>query len=108
VTERFIKSLKDEWLRRVIIPLRVKAMGGELAAHTAWFNKHRPHQALNGCTPCEIYADPAILDLSPCTRSRHERSTIHNVAEPLAGLQVVATHHEGRRHLPIIELKRAA
>jgi len=108
VIERFIRSLKDEWLRRVIIPLRLEAMRSELSAYTAWFNEHRPHQALNGCTPREIYKDPVLLDPSPCTAARHARSTVHNVAKPHPGLTLVVTYHEGRRQLPIIELERAA
>jgi transposase InsO family protein len=108
VIERFMKSLKDEWLRRVIIPLRLEAMRSELSAYTAWFNEHRPHQALNGCTPREIYKDPVLLDPSPCTGARQVRSTVHNVAKPHSGLTLAVTYHEGRRHLPIIELKWAA
>ncbi|HSS63542.1 MAG TPA: DDE-type integrase/transposase/recombinase, partial [Gammaproteobacteria bacterium] len=57
VIERFIKSLKDEWLRRLIIPLRLEAMRKELSAYISWFNDHRPHQGLDGCTPREIYED---------------------------------------------------
>jgi transposase InsO family protein len=108
VIERFIKSLKDEWLRRLIIPLHLQAMKKELSVYCSRFNEHRPHQALNGCTPRDIYRNPALLDLSPCTRPRHERSTIHNVMQPHPRLKLVVTYHEGRRHLPIIELKRAA
>ena len=108
VIERFIKSLKDEWLRRMIIPLRLGAMRSELSACTTWFNKHRPHQALDGCTPREIYEDPALLDPSPGTDTRQAHSTIHNVVAPRPRCTLVVTYHEGRRHLPIIELRRAA
>jgi transposase InsO family protein len=108
VIERFIKSLKDEWLRRLIIPLRLEAMRTELSVYISWFNEHRPHQALDGYTPREICTDPALLDPSECTRPPHERSAIHNVATTLPRFRLVVTYHEGRRHLPIIELKRAA
>jgi hypothetical protein len=108
VIERFIKSLKDEWLRRLIIPLRVEAMRKELSVYTCWFNEHRPHQALDGCTPREIYEDPSLLDCSPYTGSRQERSTIHNVAKLRPRCTLVVTYHEGRPQLPIIELRRAA
>lgn len=108
VIERFIKSLKDEWLRRMIVPLRLGAMRSELSVYTSWFNEHRPHQALDGCTPREIYEDPALLDPSPCTGARQTRSTIHNVTKPHPRLTLVVTYHEGRRLVPIIELKRAA
>jgi transposase InsO family protein len=108
VIERFIKSLKDEWLRRMIVPLRLEAMRSELSAYTSWFNEHRPHQGLDGCTPREVYKDPALLDPSPCTCPRYERLTTRNVGKLHARLKLVVTYHEGRRQLPIIELKRAA
>ncbi len=36
--ERFIKSLKDEWLRRLIIPLCLETMSNDLSAYTSRFN----------------------------------------------------------------------
>jgi putative transposase len=108
VIERFIKSLKDEWLRRLIIPLRLDAMRTELSVYISWFNEHRPHQALDGSTPREIYEDVAPrsrarrLDVRPTRRSR-QRDPVSSVQ-----LTLTVTYHEGRRHLPIIELKRAA
>jgi hypothetical protein len=108
VIERFIKSPKDEWLRRLIIPLRFEALRKDLSAYTSWFNEHRPHQALDGCTSREIYERVVPLnqvgccDLRPtCTAGKHDA---------VSGLRftLAVTYHEGRRHLPIIELKRAA
>ncbi len=106
--ERFIKSLKDEWLRRLIIPLRLEAMRSDLSAYASWFNEHRPHQALDGCTPREIYED-----LVPLNQARRSDLRPAWLADPDDGvsclrLTLSVTYHEGRRHLPIIELKRAA
>lgn len=99
VIERFIKSLKEEWLRRVVIPLRLEAMRKELSAYISWFNRHRPHQALDGCTPREVYND-----FVPASRRKSSERPTHRDTR----LTLSVTYHEGRRHLPIIELKRAA
>ena len=108
VIERFIKSLKDEWLRRLIIPLRLKAMRDGLSAYTSWFNEHRPHQALDGCTPREIYEDLVPLDQARCFDLRPAWPANQDDAVSRVRLTLTVTYHEGRRHLPIIELKRAA
>ncbi|UCC29849.1 MAG: transposase, partial [Phycisphaerales bacterium] len=95
VIERFIKSLKDEWLRRLIIPLRLKAMRADLSAYVSWFNERRPHQALDGRTPHEIYEGVASLsqarrfDLRPtCTADRDDAAS--NLQ-----LTLLVTYHEG-------------
>ena len=108
VIERFIKSLKDEWLRRLIVPLRREAMRKELSVYCSWFNGHRPHQALKGRTPREIYENPELLEVPSCTGPRETRSTIHDVAKQHPRFTLGVSYYEGRRHLPIIELKRAA
>ena len=79
------------------MPLRFEAMRKELSAYISWFNEHRPHQALDGCTPREIYEDRT----SQCPMGER-------VVALDTGLVLSVTYHEGRRHLPIIELQRAA
>ena len=106
--ERFIKSLKDEWLRRLIIPLRLEAMRKELSVYTFWFNEHRPHQALHGCTPREINEDVVPLSQAQGFDLRPACTTGQDGAASSLRLTLVVTYHEGRRHLPIIELTRAA
>ncbi len=108
VIERFIKSLRDEWLRRLIIPLRIEAIRADLSAYLAWFNEHRPHQALDGCTPREIYRDVVPLSQARGIDLRHACRTGQHHAVSSLQLTLAVTYHEGRRHLPIIELKRAA
>ena len=108
VIERFIKSLKEEWLRRLIIPLRLDAMRADLSVYMSWFNEHRPHQALEGKTPMEVYHH-----LAPANADRRfePRSKWPTRREPDASsirLTLVVTYHKGRRHLPVIELKQAA
>ena len=103
VIERFIKSLKEEWHRRLIIPLRVGSMRADLSAYPYWFNEHRPHQSLDGRTPLEVYKD-----LVPASQRRSVEPRAKRLAHRVVRLTLAVTDHEGRRHLPIIELKRAA
>ena len=43
VVERFIKTLKDEGLRRIRVPLRKQNLRCELDAFLLWYNEARPH-----------------------------------------------------------------
>ncbi len=108
VIERFIKSLKNEWLRRLIIPLRLEAMRKELSVYTCWFNEHRPHRALDGCTPQEIYEDIVPLSQAPHYDLRPTCTADQDDAVSRLRLTLSVTYHEGRRHLPIITLNPAA
>ncbi len=54
VIERFIRSMKAECARRILVPLRLDRMREELACYIIWYNEHRPHQALNGLTPLTL------------------------------------------------------
>lgn len=109
VIERLIRSMKTECTRRILVPLRLDAMRHELSRYATWYNEHRPHQSLAGKTPIEVY--------------HGDRPTVHRGGfEPRsrwplpAGsgrrctprLDLVVTFLDGRRHLPIVELKAAA
>jgi putative transposase len=93
VVERFVRSLKDEWLRRIQVPFRREAMQRELAWYKRWFEEHRPHQSLGGRTPREVYDGIEV-----------ETPTV----ESTRPLELVVNFHGGRRALPIVELKNAA
>ena len=108
VIERFIKSLKDEWLRRLVIPLRFEAMTHDLSAYASWFNKHRPHQALGGSTPFEVYEGRVPATQSRRFEPRPRWPVCRHEALSRVGLTLSVTYHRGYRHLPIIELKQAA
>lgn len=108
VIERFIKSLKDEWLRRVIIPLRFEAMRNDLSAYVTWFNEHRPHQSLDGRTPRKVYEDLAPANQTRSFEPRGEWPKRREQGASGVQLALVVTYHEGHKHLPVIELKRAA
>jgi putative transposase len=55
VIERFIRTLKDEGTRRILVPQRRTYFRRELNHFFAWYNEHRPHAALAGRTPDELY-----------------------------------------------------
>ena len=114
--ERFMRTLKSEGLRRILAPLQVGAMNRELALFCRWYNVHRPHRALRGASPAEIRDErmPAHRVLGYETRPRHplrgklaQRRRIQKV-ESVGKLELVVSHLEGRKHLPVLELRRAA
>jgi transposase InsO family protein len=116
IIERFIKTMKDECTREVLVPLRMDAMRKELAYYTAWYNEHRPHSSLGGMTPNEFYEGQVPANTKP----RYEPRLHWPRGSPCAGPQakikgrrgcrlvLQIAFMEGRRHLPVIELKRVA
>ena len=98
VIERFNRSLKDEWIRRIHVPLRRDAMRREIACYLRWFHAHRPHQGLGGRTPVEVYDNrkPVATESPILDRNRS------------CPLELRVRFHEGRRQLPIVELKQVA
>ena len=55
IVERFIRSMKSEGTRRLIVPFRLAAMRDELDCYATWFNEHQPNLASGGRTPLEVY-----------------------------------------------------
>jgi putative transposase len=116
VIERFIRTLKDEGLRRILVPLTVRKMRREANAIIAWYNTCRPHTALGGRTPDERY----LRIPAACRRPRFEPRPHWPGNSPCASpqakvraapgvrLQLVVNFHQGRRHLPIVTLRQVA
>jgi transposase InsO family protein len=94
VIERFFLSFKSEWLRRILVPLRREDMRRELSCY---IHAHsRPHQGLDGRTPQEVYDGLPVAE-----RTRAEPKDIRR-------LELVLRFYQGRRELPLVELRRAA
>ena len=93
--ERFIRSMKGECTSRILVPLDAQAMRRELFFYAFWYNEHRPHQALDGRTPLDVH------NHSPTTSPGQDISRDE-------GLILHVEFLEGRRHLPVVELRRAA
>jgi len=95
IIERSFRTLKSEWLRKIIIPFDINGMCKKLTTYIRWYNCFRPHQGLNGATPAEIYDS-----------KQRKSDTFKFDADD--NIQLVVTFFEGDRHLPIIKLKQAA
>jgi hypothetical protein len=116
VIERFIGSLKREGLRRILLPFDLAAMRLETASYVNWYNEHRPHQALQGATPIEVYSTqrPANRKARLEPRARYPSSGPCAAPQaPVSGkpgckLKLVVRHVDGQKHLPIVTLRKAA
>jgi putative transposase len=116
VVERFIKTMKNEATRRIVVPLRQAGFRRELASFFAWYNEHRPHTTLHGKTPNEVYFRFRPANERPRIepRERWPRRTPCAVPRTLIAGQpgdrftFQVDFHDGRRHLPVVSLRRAA
>ena len=116
VIERYILSLKTECSRRILVPLRRNAFRRELQCFADWYNKARPHMMLGGKTPNEVYHERRPANRRPRIEPRERWPRGSPCAKPwalVAGkpgarFSVGIHFHAGRRHLPIVTLKRAA
>jgi putative transposase len=117
VIERLILTLKQNLAWLTLVPLRREAFQAEVNRLVLWYNKHRPHMTLAGNTPDEVY------DRQRCPANRQPRfeprlgwprrspcaSPVTLVkGKPGARLEFQVLIDGGRRHLPIMILKRAA
>jgi putative transposase len=116
VIERFIRSMKNEYIRHILIPLQLNGMRRELGSYVIWYNMHRPSQALGGRTPWEAYtgARPANIGLrfEPC-RNWPATSPCASPQTAIRGkrgtkLTLVVGYVDGRQHLPVVELRKSA
>ena len=55
LVERFIRSMKHECTRRLLVPLSLGSIQREIGLYTTWYNTMRPHMSLAGRTPQEVY-----------------------------------------------------
>ena len=80
------------------------------------FNDNRPSEALDGKTPNEVYYDLPPACLAPRFEPRRKWPRNSPCAAPRTGirgrrgtrLELTVRYLRGRKHLPIVELKRAA
>ncbi len=116
LVERFILSLKNECTWIILVPLRSESFRRELMWYADWFNQDRPHSALDGKTPHEVYH----YLLPACERPRYEPRARWPRSAPCASphapladhrgapIRLDVRYHRGRKHLPIVDLRRAA
>ena len=116
VVERFIRTLKDEGTRRILVPQRRADFSKEINSLFVWYNEYRPHTKLDGRTPNEVFFRLRPANRRPRIEPRTSWPRRSPCAKPqslIAGqpgdrftLQV--DFHDGKRHLPIVSLRRAA
>jgi hypothetical protein len=100
----------------ILIPYRHAIFEQELALYFAWHNGHRPHSWLRGAAPDEIYHRRRHANRAPRFEPRRRwprrspcaspRTLIRG--QPGAKIELEVRYHAGRRHLPIVTLKRVA
>jgi hypothetical protein len=99
--------MKQEATRLVLVPTTLAEMRAEVALYADWYNEHRPHMALAGKTPNDVFHGRR----RPVRRYEPRPKWPHRPRRCRAGgdrLRLVVSYVEDRRHLPVIELKRAA
>ncbi|MBZ5638842.1 MAG: DDE-type integrase/transposase/recombinase [Acidobacteriia bacterium] len=117
VIERFIRTVKTECTRRLhVVPYRSAALQHELGLYVDWYNGVRPHSRFVGRTPDEIYFGRFPACRQPRFEPRDRWPRRSGCARPRALvrsrpgalLELDVAHQAGRRHLPIVSLKRVA
>ena len=116
VVERLILTLKQNIAWLTLVPLRREAFLGELRVLGQWYNMHRPHMSLGGRTPEEVYEGLRPQNRQPRFEPRPDWPRRCPCAKPVTlvkgqpgvRLELEVTFLAGRRHLPIVTLKRAA
>ena len=97
IIERFILSLKSEYLRRILVPMRLTDIRHELSRYLAWHHDHRPHETLNNRTPMEAYLGMKPRGVAASRQPARD--------SPLA---LHVTFLDDHRRLPIVTLSAAA
>jgi transposase InsO family protein len=115
IVERFIRSMKSECTRRILVPFQLAAMQDELDGYATWFNEHRPNEALGGRTPLEVHSRAPPANARPRYEPREhwpKRSRCASPYAPMKGtagarLELVVRNLANKTHLPVITIRRA-
>jgi len=116
VLERFIRTMKDEWLRKIVIPFRQDRMRQEVHCYLDWYNEFRPHMSLRGKTPNEVYFNRIPANERPRFEPRTKFPRDSLCAAPYTAirgrrgqiLELVLRYFADRKCLPLVELKKSA
>jgi len=114
--KRLNRTLKEFFRSLPIVPRERNAFMRELKLFQAWYDEHRPHDALNGRTPIEVYERRFPASRKPRYEPRAKWPRGSPCAKPWAltrgspgaKLELDIRFHGGRRHLPIVTLRRIA
>ena len=116
VVERFILTMKCLVGCLLLVPYRREAFQRELDAIMQWYNQYRGHATLGGKTPNEVYDRHYPANRKPRfePRSRWPRGSACAKpwalvrGSPGAKLTLEVSFHAGKKHLPVVRLKRVA
>ena len=116
VVERLILSLKTECIRHILVPLRRDRFLRELVCYQDWYNEYRAHTTLGGRTPNEVYFRHRPANRRPRIEPRRNWPRGSPCAKPqtlVAGqpgdeCTLRVDLQNGRPHLPVVTLQRAA
>ena len=106
IVERFIRSMKEECFRPIVLPATRSGMLRELGHFSIWYNEHRPHSHHDGRTPREVWCRRTARRPRIEPRPRWPHRSKGCVSGRRLALEV--SYVSGRKHLPVIELHRAA
>jgi len=76
VTERVIKTLKYEWLKRVAIIKGIDHLAELCKEFETWYNNWRPHMTLGSIRPDDVY-----YDNKPDKPKRDTKKVPHNIEQ---------------------------
>jgi transposase InsO family protein len=115
VVERAILTIKGLLSCLLLLPYRREAFLRELTRITEWYNDSRPHTWLGGKTPNEVYMGHFPASRRPRFEPRSRWPRGSPCAKPWAlvrgspsvKLTLEVSFHAGRKHLPVVTLKRA-
>ena len=97
------------------MPFHLPAMRNALGCYATWFNERRPHEALGGRTPHEVYTRAPPANEAPRFEPRIRWPKTARCAGPNvqvngkagARLTMNVSRLQRRAHLPIVSLRRA-
>jgi putative transposase len=116
ILERAILSLKQICRREVLVRVSAPRAREELEALMGWFNEHRPHSGIGGRTPNEMYYGRRPANRQPRFEPRPVWPRGSPCARPWAlirgksgaRVELDVQWYAGRKHLPIVQLRRVA
>ena len=115
VVERAILTIKTLLGHLPTVPYRREAFVRELNEIVTWYNKSRPHTWLGGRTSNEVYFAKFPANRRPRFEPRRwprgspcAKPWALVRGSPGAKLTLEVGYHRGRKHLPIVTLKRVA
>jgi hypothetical protein len=113
--ERAIRTIKEQGLRRILVPMNLAAMRSELMRLFEWYNLARPHTPLSGAAPAEVLHRRRPANRRPRLEPRARYPAGGACAAPPVRaravgcrLTLVVSDFDGAKHLPVVRLKQAA